>query len=436
MNETRGLFMSDTSQDQLFSEDNDELIFAEEDDSLFFAANDLERERFPQDSWKLLIVDDEVEIHDITKLALRDFTVEGKSLTFLSAFSSQEAKQIIQDNSDVAMILLDVVMETEDAGLEVVKYIRDVLKNHLVRIILRTGQPGQFPEDVVIINYDINDYKSKTELTTQKLFTTVVTTLRVFRAFTTLEVSKRELEKVALENTQLYRQLEEYSHTLEQKVIERTLELQVKNQQLKQEIQERQRAEAALQKANQELQRLAILDSLTQIANRRRLDQYLGGEWLRLQQEQKPLSLILCDVDYFKLYNDTYGHQAGDSCLKKVAGAISCAVQHPEDLVARYGGEEFAVVLSNTNLEAANLVVDTIRMEIQQLRIAHSSSLVSEYITVSMGVVSLVPQKGLTVKLLIAAADKALYEAKQQGRDRAIVYSCEWESLKLSSLIE
>ena len=428
--------MSDTSQDQLFSEDNDELIFAEEDDSLFFAANDIEREKFPQDSWKLLIVDDEVEIHNITKLALRDFTVEGKSLTFLSAFSSQEAKQIIQDNSDIAMILLDVVMETEDAGLEVVKYIRDVLKNHLVRIILRTGQPGQFPEDVVIINYDINDYKSKTELTTQKLFTTVVTTLRVFRAFTTLEVSKRELEKVALENTQLYRQLEEYSHTLEQKVIERTLELQVKNQQLKQEIQERQRAEAALQKANQELQRLAILDSLTQIANRRRLDQYLGGEWLRLQQEQKPLSLILCDVDYFKLYNDTYGHQAGDSCLKKVAGAISCAVQHPEDLVARYGGEEFAVVLSNTNLEAANLVVDTIRSEIQQLRIAHSSSLVSEYITVSMGVVSLVPQKGLTVKLLIAAADKALYEAKQQGRDRAIVYSCEWESLKLSSLIE
>src|SRR6478672_1900266 len=436
MNEIGDLFMSDTSQDQLFSEDNDELIFAEEDESLFFAANDLEREKFPQDSWKLLIVDDEVEIHNITKLALRDFTVEGKNLTFLSAFSSQEAKQIIQANSDIAMILLDVVMETEDAGLEVVKYIRDVLKNHLVRIILRTGQPGQFPEDVVIINYDINDYKSKTELTTQKLFTTVVTTLRVFRAFTTLEVSKRELEKVALENTQLYRQLEEYSHTLEQKVIERTLELQVKNQQLKQEIQERQRAEAALQKANQELQRLAILDSLTQIANRRRLDQYLGGEWLRLQQEQKPLSLILCDVDYFKLYNDTYGHQAGDSCLKKVAGAISCAVQHPEDLVARYGGEEFAVVLSNTNLEAANLVVDTIRSEIQQLRIAHSSSLVSEYITVSMGVVSLVPQKGLTVKLLIAAADKALYEAKQQGRDRAIVYSCEWESLKLSSLIE
>jgi len=203
MNETRGLFMSDTSQDQLFSEDNDELIFAEEDDSLFFAANDIEREKFPQDSWKLLIVDDEVEIHNITKLALRDFTVEGKSLTFLSAFSSQEAKQIIQENSDIAMILLDVVMETEDAGLEVVKYIRDVLKNHLVRIILRTGQPGQFPEDVVIINYDINDYKSKTELTTQKLFTTVVTTLRVFRAFTTLEVSKRELEKVALENTQL-----------------------------------------------------------------------------------------------------------------------------------------------------------------------------------------------------------------------------------------
>ncbi|NJK67717.1 MAG: adenylate/guanylate cyclase domain-containing response regulator [Microcoleus sp. CSU_2_2] len=182
----------------LFAAGNDELIFAEEDDDeLIFDEEDDAQEEEIASSWKILIVDDEVEIHNITKLALRDFKFEAKPIEFISAYSGKESKDIIKNIPDIALILLDVVMETEAAGLEVVKYIRDILDNQAVRIILRTGQPGQIPEDVVIVSYDINDYKTKTELTNKKLFTTVVTALRSFRALTQIEASKSELEKIA-----------------------------------------------------------------------------------------------------------------------------------------------------------------------------------------------------------------------------------------------
>ncbi|TAG97448.1 MAG: adenylate/guanylate cyclase domain-containing response regulator [Oscillatoriales cyanobacterium] len=172
-------------------------IFDAEDENLVFIEEDAVEEKPIESSWKVLIVDDEIEIHDITKLALKEFIFENKSIKFFSAYSGKEAKEIIKNNDDIALILLDVVMETEEAGLAVVKYIRDILNNKIVRIILRTGQPGQIPEDVVIVNYDINDYKSKTELTNKKLFTTVVTALRSFSSLNQIESSKSELEKIA-----------------------------------------------------------------------------------------------------------------------------------------------------------------------------------------------------------------------------------------------
>ncbi len=431
--------MSEAIQDEPFAESQNELTFFE-DDLLIFSDEELETNQPSRGTWKILVVDDESEIHSVTKLALNEFVFDERNLTFISAYSGEQAKQLIKSQPDIAIILLDVVMEKDGSVLDLVKYIRDVLNNKLVRIILRTGQPGQVPEDVVIMNYDINDYKTKTELTTQKLFTTTVAALRSFHTLTTLESSKKELERIALENIQLYQQLEEYSRTLEQKVIARTVELELKNQQLKQEIRDRQRAETALQKANQELQRLAILDFLTQVANRRRFDQYLFQEWQRLRREQKPLALIMCDVDYFKRYNDTYGHPSGDNCLQQVAQAISRAVKRPADLVARYGGEEFAVILPNTPTKAAGIVAEGIRSEIQRLQSPHTQSLVSSYVTLSMGVTSLVPTQKLGSEVLIAIVDKALYEAKQQGRDRAIVRTTsppsEIATLGLPSLIE
>ena len=176
-----------------------------------------------------------------------------------------------------------------------------------------------------------------------------------------------------------------------------------------------------LEAANQELKRLATLDGLTQLANRRRFDEYLEQEWRRLAMEQKPLSLILCDIDFFKRYNDTYGHQAGDDCLKQVAEALCRAVKRPADLVARYGGEEFAVILPYTNDAGALCVAEFIREEVRNLRLAHGNSTVSPYVTLSLGVAGMIPRLDTTPAVLIAAADAVLYEAKARGRDRAVL---------------
>ena len=190
------------------------------------------------------------------------------------------------------------------------------------------------------------------------------------------------------------------------------------NQKLQQEIQERERAEKDLEKANQELSRLAVLDSLTQIANRRRLDEYLRLEWQRMRREQKPLAFILCDIDYFKRYNDTYGHQAGDECLQKVALAMRRAVKHPSDLLARYGGEEFAVILPNTDREGAHQVALAIQHYIQLLEIEHKQSTINQKITISIGISSTIPNWTTSSKELVKSADNALYEAKARGRNR------------------
>ena len=162
-------------------------------------------------SWKVLIVDDEPEVHSVTKLALSDFTFQGKNLEFISAYSGAEAKRTLEQHPDAAIILLDVVMETDDAGLLVARYIREELHNHYVRIILRTGQPGQAPERQVIVNYDINDYKSKTELTAQKLFTVVMSSLRSYRDILAIDNSRRGLEKIITASTDLFS-----SHSMEQ----------------------------------------------------------------------------------------------------------------------------------------------------------------------------------------------------------------------------
>ena len=191
--------------------------------------------------------------------------------------------------------------------------------------------------------------------------------------------------------------------------------------QLHTEIIERQKAEVALYKANQELEKLSVLDSLTQVANRRRFDDYLLQQWQRARQENAPISLIMCDIDHFKLYNDTYGHPIGDYCLQQVALTIDCALERPSDLIARYGGEEFAIILPNTDADRAMKIAEKIRLSVKNLKIAHHKSSVDEYVTLSLGVFSMTPTPEGSPELLIVLTDKALYEAKAQGRDRAIM---------------
>ncbi len=187
------------------------------------------------------------------------------------------------------------------------------------------------------------------------------------------------------------------------------------------DINEKKQMEIRLKEANTELEYQANIDSLTQVANRRRFDEYLAQEWAICAREQQYLSIILCDVDFFKFYNDAYGHQAGDDCLFRVAQGMNLAIKRPADVVFRYGGEEFAVILPFTEGEGALKVAQSIREEIKKLKIIHDLSQASHYVTLSLGVASVVPSSQSSVESLIANADRALYEAKSLGRDR-IVY--------------
>ncbi len=156
------------------------------------------------DTWKVLIADDEEEIHQMTKLVLSDYSFADRPIEFLSAYSGEETKKILRKNPDIAIILLDVVMETDDSGLETARYIRQTLQNKFVRIILRTGQPGKAPEQQVIMDYDINEYKEKTDLTNKKLFVTITTALRAFRDLTAIEKTRKVLELVIKSSEHLF----------------------------------------------------------------------------------------------------------------------------------------------------------------------------------------------------------------------------------------
>ncbi len=167
-----------------------------------------------------------------------------------------------------------------------------------------------------------------------------------------------------------------------------------------------------LQTANQKLQQLAILDGLTEIANRRYFDHVLNKEWNRLARERQPLSLILCDIDYFKAYNDAYGHQQGDRCLRKIAQILRKATRRPADLAARYGGEEFAIILPNTDSQGALFIARKIMTQLAKAQIPHKKSEVSDFVTLSIGITTKTPRPKQSVRIVINVADRLLYQAK------------------------
>ncbi|AFZ58752.1 PleD family two-component system response regulator [Anabaena cylindrica FACHB-243] len=224
--------------------------------------------------------------------------------------------------------------------------------------------------------------------------------------------------------TKPFQELEVLARVKNQLIIyQQHRQLIVQNQQLQAEIKERQRIEEALLAVNHQLQLFAILDGLTGVANRRKFDEYLNLEWQRLSRENLPLSLLLCDVDFFKNYNDTYGHLSGDYCLQQIAKTLKSSVKYPTDLLARYGGEEFAVILSNTNFQEAVGVAEEIRQEVYNLKIPHAQSRVDKFVTVSIGVTTIFPNIETIPNTLIEIVDQALYTAKAQGRNRIIAKS-------------
>ena len=176
-----------------------------------------------------------------------------------------------------------------------------------------------------------------------------------------------------------------------------------------------------LEKSNAELQMLSSLDGLTGIANRRRFDEFVNNECLRSARENTVLSLILIDIDFFKPYNDNYGHLAGDGCLRQVASALNEVVHRPADLVARYGGEEFVVVLPHTDIDGAVKLANKLCEKIRSLNIPHAYSEAAEHLTISVGITSKVACESSSPTDLIALADEALYQAKESGRDRYVI---------------
>ncbi|MCK5833568.1 GGDEF domain-containing protein [bacterium] len=219
-----------------------------------------------------------------------------------------------------------------------------------------------------------------------------------------MKVEAREfhLEQIIAELKEAKVKIEDYAHHLEDMVAERTKELRI---------------------ANKELQKLANLDGLTRIANRRFFNEYIEREWANSIETDTPVAIIMSDVDCFKKYNDTYGHQMGDECLKAVARVFDKVALRPGDLAARYGGEEFVIVLPETAIETALEIAENIRFGVENVGIVHEQNPASKFVTISLGVASISPRTSDSFEGLIKCADDALYKAKESGRNLVICAS-------------
>lgn len=338
-------------------------------------------EQTPQERADILIVDDKPE-----NLRLLATMLSSRGYEIRTAISGKlclrAAKAIVPD-----LILLDINMP-EMSGYEVCQHLKKETLTKNVPIIFLSALSESL-DKVKAFQSGGNDYVSK-PFQVEEVCVRIANQLKISSLQKQLEAQKKQLE--------------------------------VQNSLLEAEIQSRMTAETQLLQINQQLQVLATKDSLTQLANRHLFDRFLAQEWRRMSREKLPLSLILCDVDYFKRYNDRFGHQAGDRCLQQVARGISSVVNRPADLVARYGGEEFAVVLPNTNERGAMSVAENIRQQIENLEIPHPESSVSDRVTLSLGVACIIPNAKTDPQQLIQSSDDALYEAKQKGRNQAVIH--------------
>ena len=177
-----------------------------------------------------------------------------------------------------------------------------------------------------------------------------------------------------------------------------------------------------LRQSENRLQQLSYIDGLTGIANYRYFQENFDREWGHGTRVAEQISLIMCDIDFFKAYNDTYGHQKGDKCLQLIAHALSETLKRPRDIVARYGGEEFVVILPDTSLNGASSVAEAMRVKVESLKIVHNKSKAGKVVTISLGVATIIPSKDSQGSALISAADKALYQAKKEGRNRVKLF--------------
>lgn len=189
---------------------------------------------------------------------------------------------------------------------------------------------------------------------------------------------------------------------------------------IQEKSEELERVNRELEEANQKLEKLSQTDSLTGIYNRLMFDRTMKIEWDRCKRHFISLSLIMIDIDYFKAYNDNYGHQAGDDCLRKIAAVLSSCARRSSDIVTRYGGEEFAIILPHMEKENAIELAEKMRSRVEELNLPHEYSSVSDHVTISLGVYTVVPSDSISIEAFIGAADKALYKAKRENRNNTV----------------
>jgi diguanylate cyclase (GGDEF)-like protein len=318
----------------------------------------------------ILIVDDRKE-----NLLTLESLLDSPDLQLVRAASGNEALAKILDY-EFALILMDVRMPGMD-GYETAELMRGSTRSRSIPIIFVTA--ARMDREHMFKGYDSGavDYLFK-PLEPQILKRKVGIFLELHLQRQQLEEKTRELDAKILELEVLHKELEE---------------------------------------KNAKLELLSSLDGLTGLFNRRYFDDNLLKEWKQAIRDSTCLSLLIVDIDYFKDYNDYYGHLEGDDCLRKVAQSLYEALLRPTDIIARYGGEEFTVILPNTGSEGAGEVARRMMESVARLDIVHKTSSVAETVTISIGVSSLLPTRKLTVTSLLDRADKALYQAKEEGRN-------------------
>ncbi len=312
----------------------------------------------------ILIVDDDPDLGRLVSLRLR---TEGYQ-TVIAANAGDAFRMLGADGGEIELVLLDVLLP-DVSGLEVCQRIKSDPKTCDIPVIMMTGSDDEMhlqqAFDAGAVDYIEKPFKG------MEMLARIRSALRLKREIESRKRQAIELEKVA--------------------------------QQLK--------------KANERLRQLSFHDALTGLHNRRYFDEFLEREFKRAQRNQTPLALVMIDIDYFKKYNDRFGHQAGDECLRQIAAAFALVVHRSHDLVARYGGEEFAVVLPETDTEGVLAVAENLRGRVADLRIYHPESPYG-HVTISEGVASAIPAPESCPYQLIKAADSALYHSKRAGRNR------------------
>lgn len=337
------------------------------------------------DTPKILIVDDTP-----ANLLAMEALLEGVGACLLTASSGHEALSMALEH-EFAMVLLDVQMPDMD-GFETATLMRGMKQTRHLPIIFVTAISKE--DEHIFRGYDAGaiDYLFK-PINPVILRSKVEVFLKIYR-------QQRLLEKKTID--------------LDQKV-EELLVLKAQMEETNQQLEE----------ANQQLEELSRTDSLTGLANRRQFKEVMAAEWRRALRNGNYLALIMADIDAFKSFNDTYGHLAGDECLRKIALALRSPLMRPSDLAARFGGEEFVILLPGTDLEGGAFIAEEIRQDVERLAITHVGSDTGGLVTMSFGVTAVKPSNELANLNMICAADKALYLAKKQGKNRCVAVPLE-----------